>query len=256
MLALIDSDSLCYGAAFSCEKKGELIDNAEMFLYPRLEKIVQKILEDTKATDYKMFLSGKENYRLEVSSLYKANRKDMKRPMLLQKARDYLEVVHNAIVSQGIEADDLVCIEQTACMEQEIDCCIAHIDKDIDQQAGWHYRWPLRGEAGAMYYVTEEEGLRNLYEQALVGDKVDNIMYYLDETTGTWKKEYGLGKVGARKALEGCTTEKDFQLKCLDVYSSLTKKSDGTTPSKEDFITNMNLLYLLRTKNDKWECLV
>lgn len=244
MLALIDSDSLCYGAAFSCEKKGELIDNAEMFLYPRLEKIVQKILEDTKATDYKMFLSGKENFRLEVSPLYKANRKDMKRPLLLQQARDYLEVVHNAIISQGIEADDLVCIEQTACMEQEIDCCIAHIDKDIDQQAGWHYRWPLRGEAGAMYYVTEEEGLRNLYEQALVGDKVDNIMYYLDETTGTWKKEYGLGKVGARKALQECSEEKEFYAVVLDLYENKFERTE------EDLLTNLQLLYLLREHDE------
>ena len=244
MLALIDSDSLCYGAAFSCEKKGELIDNAEMFLYPRLEKIVQKILEDTRATDYKMFLSGKENFRLEVSPLYKANRKDMKRPILLQQARDYLEVVHNAIVSQGVEADDLVCIEQTACMEQGIDCCIAGIDKDLYQQKGWHYRWPLRGKDGIMKYIDEQESLLNLYAQALEGDKCDNIMFYLDETTGTWKKEYGLGKVGARKALQECVTEKEFYDTVLDLYENKFNRTE------EDLLTNMQLLYLLREHDE------
>lgn len=253
MIVLIDSDSLCYANGFANEKDGVMVRNGDLFLYKGLDTAIASIIRETGATDYKLFLSGKENFRTRVCGLYKANRIGMKRPVLLPEARNYLEIAHNAIVSQHMEADDLVCMEQTALIKQDIECCIAHIDKDIDQQEGWHYRWKLKSKPSEMYYITEEEGLQCLYQQALVGDKVDNIMHYLDKDTGTWKKDYGLGKQGARKALEGLTTEKELQAKCIELYETFTKKSDGSVPTIEDFIINMNLLYLLRSQEDFWK---
>ena len=253
LIVLIDSDSLCYANAFAVEREGEVVENGDLYMYSKLERTIATIIEETNATDYKLFLSGKVNFRDEVYSLYKANREGMKRPKLLQPARDFLEIVHHAIVSDGIEADDMVCIEQTALMKQGIDCCIAHIDKDIDQQEGKHYRWALGKKPSEQYYITKEEGLQCLYQQALVGDKVDNIMYYLNKESGTWKKNYGLGKVGARKALMDCKTEKELYRTCLEHYETWTKKGDGTPCSQHDLDVNMQLLYLLRTENDKWE---
>ena len=256
MFTIIDGDSPVFAACISQEKDGVVKNNGDLFMYKCLEDHIQRILLETQATDYKIFLTGKNNFRNEVSSTYKANRDPSKRPKLLEKARNFLEITHNAIMSTDREADDLVCQEQEACIEQGIDCCIAHIDKDINQQAGKHYRWETHNKEGATYTITEEEGLYNLYEQSLVGDKGDNIMYWLDPTTKTWRKEYGLGIVGARKALEGCKTEKEFQLRCLELYQTFTKKSDGTVPSAEDFAVNMQLLYLKRSVDDVWKLLV
>ena len=256
MMALIDGDSPCYALAYAQEKDGEVKENGDLFLYKAMDTMLETIISECNADDYKVFLSGKSNFRLEVDPLYKANRAGMKKPLLLQAARDYLEIVHNAIVSDGVEADDLVCIEQTALFNEEIESCIAGIDKDLLQQEGCHYRWALRGKPSVLRYVTKEEGLHNLYMQALEGDKIDNIMQWLNPETNTWQKCYGLGKVGAGKALEGCVTEKDFQRTCLEVYSTLKRKDNGETPSKEDFIVNMNLLYMKRTMTDEWKCLV
>lgn len=253
MIVLIDSDSLCYSNGFAQEKDGVVIRNGDLFLYKGLDTAIANIITQTGAIDYKLFLSGRTNFRTKVSHQYKANRIGMRRPVLLPEARNYLEVAHNAIVSRDMEADDLVCMEQTTLIKQGIDSCIAHIDKDIDQQEGQHYRWKLKSKPSELYTITKEEGLQCLYQQALVGDKVDNIMHYLDDDTGTWKKDYGLGKVGARKALEGLTTEKELQSECIELYKTFTKKSDGSVPTKEDFVINMNLLYLLRSQDDYWK---
>ena len=61
----------------------------------------------------------------------------------------------------------------------------------------------------------------------------------------TGKKEYGLGKVGARKALQECSEEKDFYAVVLDLYENKFNRTE------EDLLTNMQLLYLLR-KHDEF----
>jgi len=249
MITLIDADSLCYAACFFALKE----DNSELHLYNKLSNSISSILLNTEADDYKIFLSGQGNFRKEVCPLYKANRSNDDKPELLDKAREYLAIVHNAITVDGMEADDAVCIEQSQLNRQEIASCIAHIDKDIDQSPGWHYRWKMRGRPAGMYYVSESEGLFNLYTQALVGDRVDNIMMYQDESTGTWKKDYGLGEKTAAKALEGLTTEQEMYDKCLELYLEWVRKGTGEAVTEDDLVRNMHLLYLKRSHFDKWE---
>jgi len=264
MLVIIDSDSLCYANAFAVQEKDDIGDvqvvkNGEKFLRSKLRKSIKTIVSETGATDYKLYLTGKGNFREseegEKPSLYKANRKDMIRPLLLPEARQYLVEEFNAIIINDMEADDQVCIEQTYCIEHDIDCCIAHIDKDINQQSGWHYKWEIFGKPSDMYFVTEEEGLRNLYVQALVGDKVDNIMYYFSEESGTWKKNYGLGQKGAEKYLAVHQTEEEMYqavLNCYLLHPKFVKKDTGTQTSEEDLAMNMKMLYLLRYTDDEW----
>ena len=265
MLAIIDSDSLCYANAFAVEEKDDegnpqVVENAEKFLRSKIRKSIAKIIEDTGATDYKLFLTGKGNFREDdvdsVPTLYKANRANMRRPILLQEARQYLVDEFNAIIVEDMEADDVVCIEQTFCIAHNIDSCIAHIDKDINQQVGWHYRWEIFGKPSEMYFVTEEEGLRNLYVQALVGDKVDNIMYYYSDESGTWKKNYGLGQKGAEKYLAVHTTEKemyDAVVNCYLEHPKFVRKDTGVQTTLEDLTMNMTMLYMLRYFDDEWE---
>lgn len=253
MIVLIDSDSLCYASAFSVEKKGKVVPDGKLKMYRQLDKMVDGILTDTGAEDYKMFLTGKGNFRCDIDPMYKANREGMRKPRLLIEAREFLRAAHDAIIVTDMEADDAVCIEATTLREQDIECCIAHIDKDIDQIAGWHYKWYAYGKPSKFYYQSELDGLICLYTQALTGDKVDNIMHFKDTETGTFKKDYGLGIVGAGKALEGEESELELYLKCLEHYLTWTKKSDGKPVTEEDLIRNMKLLYLWRKENDEWK---
>lgn len=256
MLLIGDFDSLCYGHCFANEQNGEVKRNGELFMRKGLDESIKAMIKDTGGTDYKVFLTGKNNFRDKVSPTYKANRANMKRPVLLPKARQHLVDEHYATISDGLEADDLVCIEMTECNDMGVPCVLAGIDKDLMQCPGLHYRWPLKGKDSVFTEVNEHDGWVNLYTQSLLGDKVDNIMQYYDGKSHTWKKDYGLGAKGAEKALYNCKTEAEFQQAVLDVYATLTKRSDGSIPTEEDFKVNMDLLYLLRSQDDGWDFLL
>lgn len=256
MLVIIDGDSPVFAACLSNEKDGEVIPNGDLFMYKALDKHIARIVERTNATDYKIFLTGGHNFRKDICSTYKANRDPTLRPKLLEKARDFLTITYNAIMSTDREADDLCCQEQQYCIENDIPCILAHIDKDLEQQVGLHYRWKTHNKAEAFYEIDALQGLYNLYEQCLTGDKGDNIMYYLNDSSGTWKKEYGLGKKGAEEALRDCTTEKELYRTCLDLYQNnvkFTKKTTEEQCTEEDLVQNMHLLYMKRTEIDYWE---
>ena len=255
MLAIIDGDSPVFAACLSNEKDGVVKKNGDLFMYKTLDNHINRILEKTGADDYKIFLTGGHNFRKDVSSIYKANRDPSLRPKLLEKARDFLEITHDAIMSSDREADDLCCQELQYCLDNGISAVMCHIDKDLDQQEGLHYRWKTHNKAELLYKLTKEEGLYNLYEQALVGDKGDNIMFYLNDDTGTWKKCYGLGKKGAMEALEGCVTEKELYDAVLDLYLNSEKfirKDNGEQCTEGELHMNMQLLYMKRTEDDYW----
>ena len=162
MHLLIDSDSLLYRAGFVCNEPGQ-----EQLACWQLDKVMQGILEHVQPESYQCYLSGKRNFRYDIYPEYKANRKDMARPIHLQALRDHLVDQWGATVSDGNEADDLVGIVQ--CTTENT--CIAHIDKDIDQIPGQHYNF----NKGEFYTVSNEQGMRHFYHQLVLGDKVDNI---------------------------------------------------------------------------------
>lgn len=261
MLTLIDADSLAYANAFAVEKKDDdgkvrVSENGQIFLRKKLRDSIKTILDETGASDYKLFLTGKGNFRETDDNLYKANREGMRRPILLQYARQYLVDQYDAIVVEDMEADDRVCMEQTSCLWYGVDSVIAHIDKDIDQQEGLHYRWSLRGKPSVSYTVTEEEGLRNLYVQALVGDKVDNIMYYFGSDSNTWKKDYGLGQKTAEKYLAVHHTAAEMYTAVRSQYlhsPKFIKKSTEGQCTEEDLLDNMFLLYMIRHEEDFYQ---
>lgn len=243
MLLLLDSDSICYSNAFSVQSShgedAELIPGAHKVLCRQLDDKIEEIYEDAPCHDFKLFLTGKGNFREKEYSSYKANRKDMHRPVLLQEARKYLIDMYDAVLVQGMEADDAVCIEQTFCYNNGMSSIIGHLDKDIDQQPGEHYRWAYRGKPSERYYLNPVDACRKLYIQALTGDKVDNIMYEFKEDTQTFRKAYGIGVSKARKLLNPLDNEKDFYDVVLQQYLEWGK-------TEKDLEDNMHQLFLIR----------
>ena len=108
---------------------------------------------------------------------------------------------HNAIVSEGEEADDLIAIEATRLGS---DTVVASIDKDMLQIPCRHFNFG-RGEWSD---VDEWSGLKFFYKQILTGDAADNII-------GLYK----VGPVKADKILDGAETEQDLWQKCIDAYN-------------------------------------
>ena len=215
MKALIDADIVAYRVACTLQE-----DDAEDFVYARTEDLVDQILVNTEATEYRLFLTGKNNFRYSIYPEYKAHRPTEK-PFWLEKCREYLIATFNAEVIHGQEADDALGINQTE------DTIICSIDKDLLMIPGKHYNF-VKDE---YMEISRETAIRNFYMQCLTGDRSDNIK--------------GIEKIGPKKAekiLAGCVTEQEMFNAVRDAYSN-----------DEEFLMNGRVLWIRRKDNEDWK---
>ena len=189
-------------------------------MYARAEDLVDQILVNTEATEYRLFLTGKNNFRYSIYPEYKAHRPTEK-PFWLEKCRQYLIATFNAEVIDGQEADDALGIAQTE------DTIICSIDKDLLMIPGRHYNF-VKDE---FQEVTNDSGMRHFYMQCLTGDRSDNIK--------------GIEKIGPKKAekiLAGCVTEQEMFNAVREAYSN-----------DEEFLMNGRVLWIRRKENEDWK---
>lgn len=216
MLALIDGDIVCFRAAFSAE------DESEPFIAcARASTMVEEIIAATGASEYRVFLSGQDNFRYRVYPEYKANRLDAKRPKWEQQVKTFLELDWNAEWSKGCEADDLLGMYQTD------NTVICTIDKDLDNVPGLHYNFVKK----ELYNVTTEESTRNFYYQLLVGDTADGI-----------KGVPGIGPKKASRILDSCESEREMFTACREAYGN-----------DDELEMNAKVLWIWHKEGDIWE---
>ena len=223
MHLLIDGDVIVYRIGFASQKKdketGEIVPDPESFALHSCKLFITDILKETGCTSYKLFLTGKDNFRHKVRSDYKANRKGAEKPVHYNLIREYMQQHFNAQVVHGMEADDAMALLQTD------DTCIATIDKDLLMVPGLHYNF----QKHEFTEVSEDEGTRFFFEQMLTGDKVDNI-------TGI----RGIGPVKAKRLLEE-TPREDWEDMVLQKY-----EEEFTPDGFQRAIENSMLLWMLQ----------
>lgn len=190
----------------------------------RLDKIIEGIITRSGCTSYKLFVSGKDNFRYEIEPNYKANRRNLQQPKWRSACTDYLVDTYGAIKATGAEADDLCGIYQS---DSSIICTI---DKDLLQVPGKHFSWAISRKGNIVREeifreVTQLEGLRTFYRQMLIGDTSDNII-------GVSK----IGPVKSSKIIDELTTEEDM----IEVVKKLYNDD-------KRFEINANLLWILRS---------
>ena len=193
--------------------------------------MVYTILRKVDATNAELWLTGKDNFRYKVYPEYKANRKDTYRPKHEKAVKQHFISTWDANVSQGCEADDMLGIRLTELKDNAILC---HLDKDMNQIAGWHFNWELRRLGNIVkeeckYFITPEEADYFFYYQLIVGDPTDNI-----------KGISGLGPKKAAKLLAE-TPRSEWLSTIRDLYSS-----------EEELDMNAQCLYIHRKLNDNW----
>lgn len=236
-LAIIDADSWCYAIPSICQTKNEETGEFELneqasFLKAMLKNKVKEYLNDLKTEYYSLHLTKGLGFRGDVCNTYKAQRPPTK-PLLYHEAREYLTRKLGAAMHTGLEADDWVGIEYYETLKEgKFQPVMCHIDKDLNQYAGLHYKPYYANKPSLKYKVTEEQGLNFLYRQVIEGDVADNI-----------KGVKGYGPKKAKRYLENSTCEQELYLRCLGLYQD-----------KERLDTNMKLLYLLRSEDDQWRC--
>lgn len=236
MISLIDGDLISFRCAASAEEEPESI------ALLRTDKLIRDILEATKAESYQCFLTGSNNFRKEINPEYKANRKDKPLPKHLNACREFLVVEWKSKVTDGIEADDALGIQQelynrvnhSMLLENQLVGCkqtvICSLDKDLLQIPGMHYQWPIYNREGMFHNVLYLDGLKHFYKQMLIGDVSDNI-----------KGVDGIGKVKASKLVDNCETEEEM----MEIVCGLYKDPDR-------FQINADCLWIMRNENEQW----
>jgi hypothetical protein len=207
-------------------------------------QVIMKILGDTKAIDYKLFLTSpdKSNFRYKIAKTkpYKGNRKAEK-PVHYAHVRDYLHKVWEGYVVVGEEADDYLGIEQ--CNDfirvfndkfadfhsANLKTIICSIDKDLKMIPGWHYNI----KTGEKTFVNVDDAMRFFWKQMLMGDTVDNIQ-------GVSK----VGKIKANRMIDDCLSLDKCREKVQEEYKKSYKNN------WEEIYNEMgNLLWIKREPN-------
>lgn len=235
-VVLIDGDVIVYSSAFhvmrkqrESEETGEPLKySPEQMAEYKIDNTISVCMARSEATSCKVYLTGKGNFRYNIAKTYKEHRKADK-PLLFDHCRNHIQFSHNAIVSNGEEADDLIAIE--AARMGYKDCVIASIDKDFLQVPVPMYNW----RKDEMTPVSEVEGIRFFYQQCLEGDRADNVV--------------GIRGVGPKTALqwiEGLDNEKDL-------YKAVLEKYKAAKMTEQDLKDNARLLWLRRKPDEMWE---
>jgi DNA polymerase-1 len=163
--ALLDGDIIGYRNAAAYANEDENLARWQT------GEMVRRILHETNAMGFVCFLSGSSNFRYDIYPEYKANRRDVPKPRHLATIREYLVTEWDAKVTDGIEADDAMGIEQVAIDGSSVICSI---DKDMLQIPGQHYNFVKK----EFKLVSPLDGVRHFYYQLIMGDKADNIFGY------------------------------------------------------------------------------
>ena len=197
--ALIDGDLVAYINCASAE--GDPVEIALL----RMERLMQDILRDTTATKYRVFISGKGNFRKEINNDYKANR-TKPLPIHLEEGRSFLKKYWKAEETDGYEADDAMGCEQTK------DTIVCSLDKDLRMIDGKHYSWQIvrKGKVvrpAGIIHVDYEDGIRTFYKQLLIGDVSDNLIGVA-----------GIGGKGADKLIDPLRDESEMKQIVIDLY--------------------------------------
>lgn len=212
----------------------------------RCDDTMNRILQETGSDQYKAFISGPDNFRYQIDPNYKANRADKPRPEWLQPVREHLILRWGAHVSDGIEADDNLGIEQSQYWDTTIarinystvNTVICSIDKDLLQIPGNHYNFV----SNTGCFITEHQGWVNFYTQLIMGDRSDNIPGY----DGKMRQKVPQFLQPFIDAIHNCSNELAMYEEVEDMYNH----DNGL--GHERMMINAQLLYIQRKVGDQF----
>ena len=240
MKIIIDADHITYRAAASCSPtKAKPFQEDIVDAIWRAESMISQIFHDLNSTDAEFYISGEGNWRYDIYPDYKANRRDIPKPMWLEEVREHLIVQYKAEIVNGKEVDDMCGIRLT----QEGDNAVcASLDKDMKTVPGNHYSWETRGatwiKPAMKTIVSPYDALRNFYGQLITGDQADNIPGF----DGKMRSKIPLFVEKLLLPLQDMKEEKDMYEYCQFVWDN-----------NPDMDTYAQVLYIQRKEDDKWQ---
>lgn len=226
MIALVDSDILVYRVGSVTN------EDTESYALSKVDAFIENLflLDLPEIFEWELHLTGKGNFRHDVAVTlpYKGNRKDKAKPVHYEAIRKHMVDKWDAIVTDGMEADDKLAIRQHELTEEfkhKDNSVIVTLDKDLDQVIGWHYNFVKK----EMYYMEQGEADLRFFKQFLTGDRIDNI-----------QGVHGIGDKKSQKLLEDLSNKERWD--CVVEHLGLDRA-----------VENGHLLYMLRSDDDNFE---
>ena len=173
----MDGDILAYRAALSAEAPinwGEgfwTLHAWETDVETRIINYHHRLLEKLDATEAIYCLTSDDNWRKDVLPSYKSNRADVRKPMLLPFAKDYLLDNYDTYLRSGLEGDDCLGILATHPKLYKGRSIIVSLDKDMATIPGRYFN-DDKPDQGIQEISEEEADFWHLV-QALSGDPTD-----------------------------------------------------------------------------------
>ena len=219
--AILDADSMIY----ACASTSDDLEEAKVKLDAKINDSLNNLQDLGYDIASLVVCSGsKGNFRLFIDANYKANRKKVDRPPLLEDLHQYCKEDWQSQFGYGIETDDLVAKIWYNSLKHGENPVIVAIDKDYLQFPAKIYNY----NKNTLIEVSKIEALRNFYTQMIVGDSADNISVCS-----------GKGKVYADKLLSDLTTKYQMTRAVYGVY-----KEHYKSKAREKYIQSYNLLKL------------
>ena len=238
MILLIDADSLIFASCYRSKNDAnyemypdnfytDIKDSANKF-DEQYMKIINDLEELYEIETVVTFNGSKGNFRKQITSNYKANRKKQILPPLLHPMHQYVKDNYQSKFCYGRETDDLVA-EYWKRLSDEFgreEVMIVSIDKDYKQFPcllyNYHYKHKI------IHDISESEALYNFYEQMIMGDTADNVNYFK-----------GKGKKFAEKYFVDCKSKYQYTKKMYELF-----REEYRGKAKLKYIECYNLLKL------------
>lgn len=236
MQPLIDADVLAYEIGFAAEAGWQSegvpsFDYVAELLHMRIDNICGAVGATAPPI---LYMTGKHNFRTQIATRQEYKDRPSAKPWHYYNLRAYMKGNWDVRIQEGLEADDLMAIEQTRRIRNgEEESVICTRDKDLRAVPGWHYGWELGNQPqfgpelvdslGWIKLSSDRKsikgtGLRFFYAQCLLGDRVDSI-----------KGVDGIGPVKAFSILDGADSEHILFERTLQEYISKYGEADGAS---------------------------
>lgn len=190
MQPLIDGDVLRYEIGFAAEAGWQHAGFPPFdYVAELLHNRINNICAITNATEPpKLFLTGQSNFRNQIAKRQPYKQRASNKPWHFRNITAYMHAMWDVQIQEGLEADDLMSIEQSARPGETIICTR---DKDLRAVPGWQYGWELGnqpsfgpelvGELGYIKLSSDRKsikgtGLLFFLSQCLTGDATDSVL--------------------------------------------------------------------------------
>jgi DNA polymerase-1 len=172
---LIDADITCYQACISSEVEIEwdrdlwTLDTDLTAAKAVFEQLLKKYQKGTGVDKFTLCFTDGRNFRKDLNSDYKSNRKGRK-PLGYTALKAWAMEKWPHYVRPGLEADDCMGILATRYPGKYI---IVSLDKDMMGIPGRFFKLGINGPKDEMHNINPEDARKWFYMQVLMGDKVD-----------------------------------------------------------------------------------